>query len=239
MFCEKCGSQNADGASFCLSCGAPMNAEQTAPQTPAQPVSYQGFVPPKGNPLVKKSRVTVKSWVFMLINAAFGLLAVVMPTLPFGYEIAGKASNKIVRDTSGYFKIVSSTTSNGGKNYVNIFTEKNSWLSLKSSLNSSFKGIGIFLLIMVILSAAAIAAGIVLAILKRKGSAFCILGGSLYPFLYSYEILRLTINRTIVNPNSKYADFGYTSLPYMMMWVCIAAIVTSALSLSFYKKRDL
>ena len=239
MFCEKCGTQNADGASFCLSCGVPMNAEQTAPGTPAQPVSYQGFVPPKGNPLVKKSRVTVKSWVFMLINAAFGLLAVVMPTLPFGYEIAEKASNKIVRDTSGYFKIVSSTTSDGGKNYVNIFTEKNSWLSLKSSLNSSFKGIGIFLLIMVILSAAAIVAGVVLAILKRKGSAFCILGGSLYPFLYSYEILRLTINRTIVNPNSKYADYGYNSLPYMMMWVCIAAIVTSALSLSFYKKRDL
>ena len=31
MFCSKCGAQNADGTQFCASCGAPLNANTTAP----------------------------------------------------------------------------------------------------------------------------------------------------------------------------------------------------------------
>lgn len=35
MFCPNCGTNNAEGATFCVNCGAPTNA------TPAQPVNYQ------------------------------------------------------------------------------------------------------------------------------------------------------------------------------------------------------
>lgn len=35
MFCPNCGANNADGATFCVNCGAPVNA------APAQPVGYQ------------------------------------------------------------------------------------------------------------------------------------------------------------------------------------------------------
>lgn len=36
MFCQKCGTQIADGQSFCTNCGAPMGAQ--TPAQPAQPV---------------------------------------------------------------------------------------------------------------------------------------------------------------------------------------------------------
>lgn len=36
-FCSKCGAQNADGASFCTNCGAPMNVAQPQPQPQPQP----------------------------------------------------------------------------------------------------------------------------------------------------------------------------------------------------------
>uniref|UniRef100_UPI0009342099 zinc-ribbon domain-containing protein n=1 Tax=Parolsenella massiliensis TaxID=1871022 RepID=UPI0009342099 len=37
MFCRKCGTKNADGAKFCINCGAELASPQPAPQ-PGAPV---------------------------------------------------------------------------------------------------------------------------------------------------------------------------------------------------------
>ncbi len=39
-FCSKCGAQNADGASFCTNCGAPMNVAKPQPQPQPQQTYY-------------------------------------------------------------------------------------------------------------------------------------------------------------------------------------------------------
>lgn len=47
MFCRKCGTKNADGAKFCVSCGAELEPPVIAsqPATPASPVPPQAAVP--------------------------------------------------------------------------------------------------------------------------------------------------------------------------------------------------
>ena len=44
MFCRKCGTKNADGAKFCINCGAELANPQPAPQ-PGAPVPPQATVP--------------------------------------------------------------------------------------------------------------------------------------------------------------------------------------------------
>lgn len=44
MFCRKCGTKNADGAKFCISCGAELASPQPTAQ-PAGPVPPQATVP--------------------------------------------------------------------------------------------------------------------------------------------------------------------------------------------------
>lgn len=41
MFCPKCGTQNADGVSFCQNCGSPLTASQPTYQQPYQASQYQ------------------------------------------------------------------------------------------------------------------------------------------------------------------------------------------------------
>lgn len=44
MFCRKCGTKNADGAKFCINCGAELASPQPTAQ-PAGPVPPQATVP--------------------------------------------------------------------------------------------------------------------------------------------------------------------------------------------------
>ncbi len=45
-FCPKCGSQVADGAKFCASCGAPIDSAQSVAGSASPPPAAQGQSPP-------------------------------------------------------------------------------------------------------------------------------------------------------------------------------------------------
>ena len=189
MFCKKCGTQNADGAQFCCKCGASF---------------VQNAVPPQGNPLVKRSRdITKNSWIYMLINAACGLLVVLIPLLPL--------------------------TARTGRN---VFEEKATLISIAYNMGSrGFEASGILLLFVYLSSIIAIIAGIVLSVLRFKGSAFCILGGSLYPLIYSFCLVRTMLG-------IKDCPDRANPICYFYFIFCILAIITSALSLSKYKVNE-
>ena len=102
MFCPKCGTNNADGAAFCVSCGAPLQqAPQGQPQQPQQNgYNYQqpqqnGYgwqqpaapQPPKKN---KKTMAIVISIAAVLVVAAI----VVVLVLTLGGKDSGKTGGK-------------------------------------------------------------------------------------------------------------------------------------------------
>ena len=190
MFCEKCGKQNADGVQFCASCGAPLRTG----------VQYQ---PSQGYTLKRRRDIAKTSWIFMLINAGFGLLVMLLPLLPLTAKTAR-----------------------------NVFSEKATLISIAYNMGSKgFQTSGTILLSVYICSMAAIAAGIVFAILRFKVSAFCILAGSLYPLIYSFCLVRTMLG-------VKDCPDRANSLCYFYFIACIAAIIFSAVSLSKYKTQD-
>jgi hypothetical protein len=50
MFCQKCGTDNTDGGSFCATCGTPLEAPVNAPAPVVHQQSYQQPPPPPGYP---------------------------------------------------------------------------------------------------------------------------------------------------------------------------------------------
>lgn len=58
-FCSKCGAQNADGASFCTNCGAPMNVAQPQPQPQPQPQQTY-YAQPQPQPIYNAQPVAPK-----------------------------------------------------------------------------------------------------------------------------------------------------------------------------------
>lgn len=73
MFCEKCGTQNTDGAKFCAGCGTTL--EQSAPQTTYTPTCQPVPAP-------QYRGVTAATRVLMIINAVFGILSLAVIFLP-------------------------------------------------------------------------------------------------------------------------------------------------------------
>ncbi len=90
MFCEKCGNQIPDNATFCEKCGAPTNAtpgagpyaappprpaapQYAAPQYAAPPPQYAApaYAPPGGE-------VSVGSWMISLIVCALPFIGFIM-----------------------------------------------------------------------------------------------------------------------------------------------------------------
>ena len=56
MFCRKCGTKNADGAKFCVNCGAELEPPAAAPQ-PGAPVPPQATAPQPGAPVPPQATV--------------------------------------------------------------------------------------------------------------------------------------------------------------------------------------
>ncbi len=93
MFCEKCGAQNADGAKFCASCGAPLNVETAyyaQPQPRPQQPDYQYGYPqqPQSQPQTfhpaaqKPQGKTTAGVVIFMISGALAVLSLLFPFLP-------------------------------------------------------------------------------------------------------------------------------------------------------------
>ena len=84
MFCTKCGSQCADNAAFCTTCGAPMNAAPQQPvyqqpAAPQQPVYQQ----PAPQPVAQIAPATAhqkKMAVILAILAVFALVVGILHT---------------------------------------------------------------------------------------------------------------------------------------------------------------
>lgn len=187
---------------FCDKCGA-QNADGSQFCRACGAGFTQRAVPPQGNPLVKRSRdITANSRTFMLINAICGMLVVLIPFLPL--------------TTSGR----------------NVFAEKATLISIAYNLGSKgFQTSGALLLFVYLSSVMAIIAGIVFAFLRFKGSAFCILSGSLYPLIYSFCLVRTMLG-------VKDCPDRANPICYLYFIACILAIISSALSLSKYKLNE-
>lgn len=202
MICQQCGCQNDNGFQFCRACGARLAPAVMPPQANVPP---QASVPTQVNAPLKPRRrdITVKTRVFFIINAIFGMLVVLLPLLPLTVS-----TNR------------------------NVFTEKATVISIAYNLQSrGYASIGAILLSIYICSIAAIIAGIVLSFLRFKGSAFCILSGSLYPFLYSFQLMRSAIG---------YHDCPDKASPICILYFLCAllAIITSALALGVYRVKS-
>lgn len=81
MFCPKCGAQNSDTASFCVSCGAPLKPS-------AQPIgdTYSSTPPPQNRPasgappknwMTEAILATVFGFLFSCLGGIFGIVAIV------------------------------------------------------------------------------------------------------------------------------------------------------------------
>ena len=76
-FCSKCGAQNADGASFCTNCGAPMNVAQSQPQPQPQQTYYAQPQPQpiyNAQPVAPKKEVSKGKKIASLILCIHSLL---------------------------------------------------------------------------------------------------------------------------------------------------------------------
>lgn len=72
MFCPKCGTVNADGAKFCLKCGASLIPEEAKPaEAPAAPAAEK----PDSGKTALKSKWPKLFWILSGAGAALGLLS--------------------------------------------------------------------------------------------------------------------------------------------------------------------
>ena len=94
-FCSKCGAQNADGASFCTNCGAPMNVAQPQPQPQPQPQqTYYAQPQPQpvynAQPVAPKKEVSkgkkIASLILCIHSLIYALAALGLCWMP-GYSI--------------------------------------------------------------------------------------------------------------------------------------------------------
>ena len=76
-FCPQCGKQQADGATFCASCGSPMGATQPAapPQPPSQP-QFQSRPQPQTSASPAKSFLKILLYIIIGIAALFGFMVI-------------------------------------------------------------------------------------------------------------------------------------------------------------------
>ena len=96
MFCEKCGTQNTDGARFCAGCGAVLEgaAPQAAPAPYAQPAAVPA--PRRGLPVATR--------VLMIINAVFGILSFAVIFLPIRYTV--ESGRNFFRGQSAFTELI-------------------------------------------------------------------------------------------------------------------------------------
>lgn len=104
MFCKSCGSDNADGAKFCVKCGAPLSAGKesagTAGAAQATPTTIVNNVvaPAKGNGIgtagfvcalvaVFTCWIPVLGWILWLVGAILSVVGIFRE--PRGLAIAG------------------------------------------------------------------------------------------------------------------------------------------------------
>lgn len=119
MFCPRCGTQNADGTRFCVSCGAPLTAQpqdagqyrpasqpgppaygqpQNGPypsgQSPSGPYSYgqpSYGQPPYGQPPVKKKKK--KGCLIAVLIVAVLLIGLIVAAILNGGEVSFSTAN--------------------------------------------------------------------------------------------------------------------------------------------------
>lgn len=202
MFCRRCGTNNAEGSAFCISCGAPLNAQQQNQQYqpqqqnpyPQQNYNYAQVTDPRlNNP---GSNTGAK--VLYIIVGVIACLAFLMPFLP---------------SVSGY-----------GYNF-NVFTVGTAISSLGSMFKSREAAIGgTFITVMFIIPMALQIPWAILSFLRKGPAGVFGLISSIFYFLAA-------IIWTIALSNN-YVKSYVTLVPYLMIIISIAGFVLSIIQLA-------
>ncbi|MBQ7778877.1 MAG: zinc-ribbon domain-containing protein [Clostridia bacterium] len=103
MFCKKCGTQIADGAAFCPSCGESVNAQPTTPsEQPQQPqtAAAQPATPPVQLPSEKQQKIgIIWSYISVVVAAALAIYSIIGGIMILNghtYTIGGVNFSKII-----------------------------------------------------------------------------------------------------------------------------------------------
>lgn len=238
MFCEKCGSQNNDGAKFCAICGALMEqgAPQSAPEPantpepeqpaytpapepapaaePAPAYTQQTYAPaytqPGYAPLPRKRDIATPSKIMLILCSVFSVLSMAMFFIPFTFSKESEFTTKFY-------------------NIISIFGE-----SFKADLS---RANGIVLLIMFIIASIAALAAVILAVLRFKAAGAMALVAAVFAFGLNFNYFFGFIGYIFNMSTYEMYGSGYTPVPLVIFILSVIALVISAMALSKYRLK--
>lgn len=231
MFCEKCGTNNKEGARFCAGCGsvlpeqAPEQDFYSAPEPQYDPPQPQysapaGYYAAPGNRLQPKGKKKLSklTFIMMIVAAVSSLLAATLPYIPLYVSV-------------NYQK-------NGKKEYYNVITNCTRFFT-KNFEHSDMLYEGICTMVLFILASCVIVAGIVLFFLKLKASPAVLLGGCVLIFGEMYAFFKSWWAELIyvAGEHPKNYEFTMTVVPFFALFFAAVGIFASAFALAKFRKE--
>lgn len=229
MICEKCGTNNKEGARFCATCGNVMTA-QAAPQQASEPNYYtapqQQYSAPAGHYAAPGNAVQPRggrtlapiTFIMMLIAAISSFLAAVLPYIPLYVNINYQKSGK--------------------KEYYNVITHCTRWFT-KEYEHSEMQYEGVCTMILFILASCVVVAGIVLFFLKLKASPAVLLGGCVLIFgeMFSYFKSWWAEICYVAGEHPKNYEMSMTIVPFFAIFFAAVGIAASAFALAKFRRK--